>query len=140
MKRWYVDDILGDGTIDNPFRPSLADQIDPSKEGFTAVMPPTPGGVPAQRWCLVLVEAPNHTRFPGVSAASKLPDFPLDGEYNAIDRDARDAATSALTRRGVAPPAMNPGEGYRFYVRRLGRLIQSGFHEESMDVKAGQQG
>lgn len=90
---------------------------------------------PAGGWVLAVLSHP--TAVPTFAAdpdIKVLPDVALDVEWNAIDRAARNAAVKALTDFGAAAPAVEPGEGYRHLIRRVGVQADGNFHEDRFGV------
>jgi hypothetical protein len=133
-KRYYLCDIVGDGTRDNPYRPAVANLTNPGVN-YVAVIPSDPAtGRPLAAWCLVLASTNNHARIQALPAVDTMPDVSLDTQWNSIDKTRSDAAKAALARRGIGPPSIAPGDGYRVFVRGLGRQLQPDFVEDNFDV------
>lgn len=133
-KRYYVCDVVGTGSESDPYRPAVADL----GVNHVAVIPTDPAtGRPLHPWCLVLVATVNHARVAAARGVDALPDVTLDTQWNATDKGKRDAAAAALARRGITPPGIAPGDGFRGYVRGLGRQLQADFVEDNFDVGEG---
>jgi hypothetical protein len=130
--RYYLSDITGDGqTTETAYRPVIADL------GVTLaeVIPTDPNtGRPLHDWCLVLVQTDNHARVAALKGVDPLPDVSLDTQWNSVDRSRSDAAKAALTRRRVPAPAINPGDGYRNFIRGIGRMLVEDFHEDGLGI------
>ena len=129
-KRYYLTDIIGDGTEENPFRPAVADL----GVSWVGSIPTGDDGRPLKSWALVMVAAQNHALVrtkPGVDA---LPDFPLDGKLNSINQSARQGLDQALTKRGLSPTIYNGADGYRDVIRAVGRANDPAFDENNFDV------
>jgi hypothetical protein len=130
--RYYLCDIIGDGqTTETAFRPAVADL------GVTMaqVIPTDPvTGRPLFDWCLVLVQTDNHARVAALKGVDPLPDVSLDTQWNSVDKTRSDAARAALARRRVPAPAINPGDGYRHFIRGIGRQLVADFHEDGLGI------
>lgn len=130
-KRYYLSDIVGDGSIDNPYRPAIADE----GVNHVAVFPPqNPDGTYTRTTCLVLVNSPNHGRFRGRKDIDPLPDFPLDGKVSAVEGRSRMDAGSALERRGFVSSHLTGKDGYREVIRSIGKELDGNFDENNFDV------
>jgi hypothetical protein len=130
-KRYYLCDVVGDGTRDNPFRPAVANL----GVNHVAVIPSDPAtGRPLANWCLVMVSTNNHASVQALSGVDTLPDVSLDTQWNSVDKGKSDAAKVALTRRGIGLPSISPGDGYRVFLRGIGRQLQPDFVEDNFDV------
>lgn len=130
MKRYYICDIIGDGTEENSFRPSVAD------EGVSWVgpIPSDPvTGRPLSTWALVLVAAPEHGKLCNKPGIDPLPDFPLDGKVSAINTATKNAVDAMLARRGIAA-SFGSADGYRDAVRAVGRENDPAFDENNFDI------
>jgi hypothetical protein len=123
-KRYYVCDVIGDGSEENPFRPVVADL------GVNWV-----GEVSADNTrAFVLVNAVNHAAIIAHTRINALPDFPLDGKINAMQTAARNAMNNALTRRGFSVAGIDNADGYRDVIRSVGRSLNPNFNENNFDV------
>ena len=128
MKRYYICDIIGDGTQENSYRPSIALE----NVNWTAIMPANNPvtGAPVKQWALVIVGAQDHSSFetkPGIDA---LPVQPLHMPLFAI---AREALRTKLIARGIRPDVVDRNE-MREVLRDIGREIEPAFSENQFDV------
>lgn len=129
-KRYYLADIIGDGSIDNPYRPAGVDGLN-----HVSVFPPqNPDGTYSGTSCLVLVNTPNHAQLRGRKDVDPLPDFPLDGKVQAVETSARSQAAAALTKRGFQNDHFTLKDGYREVIRSVGKELDSNFDENNFDV------
>jgi hypothetical protein len=129
-KRYYLCDVIGDGTEYNPFRPAVAD-ANVSWVGDIPVDLQT--GQPLYAWALVLVATDKHQSLRSDSRINALPDFPLDGRMNAINNAAAAGLTTALQKRGIS---VNWGgtAGYRDVLQEVGRRNNANFNIDNFDV------
>ena len=97
-KRYYLADIIGDGTETNPYRPAVADH-GVAWVGMIDSDPET--GAPLHPNTLVVVETENHAKLRADTRIAPLPDFALDGKLTAINTAARNGMLTALTKRGL---------------------------------------
>ncbi len=129
-KRYYICDVIGDGTDGNEYRPSVADI---QGVNWVGSIPGDAQGRPLFPWALVLVATNNHAQLRDVAGIDPLPDFPLDGRMNAVNNAAGNAMSAALSRRGVSV-SWGGTDGYRDVVRAIGRRLDAAFDENKFDV------
>lgn len=130
-KRYYLCDVVGNGTPGNPFRPAVAHL----GVNHVALIPADPAtGRPLARWCLVMVATDEHAPVQSLAGVDALPDVALDKQWGSVDKGKSDDARAALARRGAAMPGVGPGDGYRMFVRGIGRQLQPDFSEDHFDV------
>lgn len=130
MKRYYVCDVIGDGSDDSPYRAAVSDH----RVSHVAVIPVGPDGRPARPWCLALAAAASHGPLLADRRLDALPDFPLDGKVSSMHGPTRTAMALALQRRGIDTAFLQGTDGYREVVRTLGRLLDPAFDENAFDV------
>lgn len=131
MKRYYLSDIIGDGTEENPFRPAVAD-LGVAWSGSIPTDPDT--GKPLKTWALVIVSAANHAALRADNRIAALPDFPLDGKVSAINTTTKNGMLNALTKRGIDTSFVGNADGYRDVIRGVGRAADPVFDENNFDV------
>lgn len=131
-KRYYLCDLIGDGSINNPYRPAVANL----GVNYVAEFPPQDPqtGQYLGATCLVLVSTNDHARVKQLNTVDELPDVSLDVEWNAVDRSRRNQAEAALARRGLQRPSVSPGNGTRVFIRGIGRMLNPNFNEDNFDV------
>lgn len=130
MKRYYLTDILGDGTEDNPFRPAIAEVA----QSWVGTIPTDQDGRPTSTWALVLVAAKEHGPIKAAKGVDALPEFPLDGKVLAINAQARAALDNALAKRGIPTDVVQNKDGYREVIRALGQKLDATFNEDNFDI------
>lgn len=131
MKRYYISPIIGDGSIDNPYRPKVADYGVP----WAGLIPTDQDGKPVAVWALVLVSAANHAKLLADKDIHGLPDFPLDGKVSAIQNATKNVMKARLAARGIDTAFIDGTDGYREVVRGIGRKLQADFDENNFDVE-----
>ena len=92
--RYYVCDIIGDGTEANPYRPTIADHGDFS----VAALPSMPDGSPATIWALA--KSPVVVN---VSGVRQIPILPPQAAQTA-----KDALNTILISMGITPDMSRP--------------------------------
>lgn len=130
MKRYYISDIIGDGTEDNPYRAKIADE----GVAHASIIPSDPEtGRPLNTWALSIVAAQNHDKFKfkGKAGIDQLPDSPMDGKVSAIQ--GRGQMDDAFSRRGI-PSLPGNVDGFRDVIRHVGRQLSVGFNENKLDI------
>lgn len=131
MKRYYVCDIIGDGSFENPYRAAVADGTVNAAVTMPNSDPNT--GAPLGNWCLCMVATGNHARLNGRAGIDAMPDFPLDGKVSAIQTATRNAVSARLSARGI-PDVFSNSDGYREVIRKLGQQLQPDFSENNFDI------
>ena len=131
-RRYYLSPVIGDGTLNNPYRAAVADTPNASVAAVWASDPAT--GVPTIPWALCVVAATNHATALADSRHAALPDMLLDARMSALSNSARNRLDSALAKFGVDPATVITNEGYREFVRSVGRLLQATFDENALGV------
>lgn len=139
MKRYYVCRVLGDGTYSNPYRPAIADTIDP-KTGIKAfamalVMATNQDGSPKLPRCLVIAAGQDHALVRNHADIDALPDYPLDVKVSAMNAATKAAAFARLQARGIDVSNLGQADGFRDFIRELGRQHEPTFSEDSFDVQ-----
>lgn len=129
-KRYYISPIIGDGSIDNPYRPKVADH----GVAWSGAIPTGPDGKPVKPWALVIVAAKNHAPLVADRDLDALPDFPLDGKVSAIQTATKNAMKNKLAARGIATAFIDGTDGYREVIRGVGRMLEPTFDENNFDV------
>lgn len=123
-KRYYLCDVIGDGTEFNPFRPAIAD------EGVNWVGEVSSDNTKA----LVLVNVSNHSALLSDPQFDSMPDFPLDAKVNSLQSQAKNAMLNAMSKRGFATGLISSADGYRDVIRGIGRELNPNFDENNFDV------
>lgn len=99
--------------------------------GTSVAVEQHPGG----NWAIVVVSHPSGVpTFPGDGDIEALPDAPVDVEWAAVDRAERLRAEAGLQRVGAAVPTIAPGEGFRYFVRRVGQQCRPAFTEDGFGI------
>lgn len=136
MKRYYLSNLVGDGSEDNPFRPRVADYgVAWAGSIPTDENPASPTyGRPIYGDCLVIVDTVDHNVLRQDSAIDALPDFPLDGKVSGINAAAKNAMNAALERRGFSTLSLIGVDGYRDTLQAIGRQRDPAFNIDKFDV------
>lgn len=131
MRRYYLSQIIGTGTEDDPYRPKIADL----RVNHVAVIPSDPvTGKPKFAWALVIVNTANHTALLSDGQIEALPDLSLDAKLNSLSAAVRNALISRLTAKGISTTGVNVNTTYRDVVRRVGQFLRATFSENNFDV------
>lgn len=130
VRRYFVSKMVtvdfGDGPERRP--KVLAGRL---PEGTSAAVAVHPSG----NWALVVLSNPAGVpAFPGDSEVDALPDVSLDVEHGAIDRGRRNAAEAALRKHGANVPDVLNGDGYRAFIRGVGRQCRPDFSEDDFGL------
>lgn len=125
-KRYYVCDVLGDGTEDNAWRTAVSEH----GVNHSATFEERAGGR-----ALVVVNAVDHTPLLDDPRIDPLPEFPLDAKLNAMRQDTLNRMNGRLMARGFATGWAN-SDGFREVVRGIGLQINPNFHENNFDVSS----
>ena len=130
-KRFYLCDIIGDGTEDNPFRVAVANL----NVAWVATIPSDPvTGRPLFDWAIVRVAAGNHSEI--IKICDALPDFPMDGKVTGINLSTKAAMKSKVkARMGGNVAWIDNTDGYREVIRTIGKHLSPDFDENNFDVE-----
>lgn len=123
MKRYYLTDIVGDGTKGNPYRPKIPDGFN-----FVAVI-----DKPTRPWAFVLVAALDHSALladPTVRALPPAIATDPDGPLTIPEKAQVDAA---LLAKGHVNPSISASL-HREAIREVGKFIHPYFHESNLNV------
>lgn len=133
MKRYYMTDLIGDGSEENPFRPAVANL----GVSHVAVFPPQDleTGQYQGTTCLVLVNTVNHAQVIADPRNDPMPDFPLDGKLSAMRASTQQELVAMLRQRGFTyPDGWLSLEGYRDIIRTAAQQLDPSFDEDAFDV------
>lgn len=130
-KKYYVSDIIGDGSEENPFRPAVADH-GVSWVGSIQSDPVT--GRPIHADCIVLVAAQNHAQLRADKRITAMPDFALDGKMSAINTATKNGMLNALQKRGFSTSTIGNADGYRDALRDIGKQRDPVFDIDNFDL------
>lgn len=130
-KRYYVSDLIGDGTDENPFRPL----IDSFGVPWVASIQTDANGFPVFADALVLVNTPNHAVLRNQPGITPLPDFPLDGKISAIQTGTKNAMLAALADRKFDTTSIGNADGYRDAIQAIGRQRDPVFDVDRFDIR-----
>ncbi len=131
-KRYYLCDIVGDGTDENPFRPAVANL---PGVAWSGEIPTGPDGRPLFGWCLVIVGTKNHAEVRKLTGVDACPDFPLDGKLAGINQITLQAFKNRMTARGLNYDGMVlSSDGYRELVDKIGKRLNPLFDVNRLDV------
>lgn len=131
MKRYYVCDLVGDGSEENPFRPVIAN----FPVAWSGSIPTGVDGRPVHKDCLVIVSTEDHAALRNAAGVVPLPDFPLDGKMSAIQNGTRNTMLSALVARGFDTTSIGNADGYRDALSEIGRQRDPLFNIDKFDVR-----
>lgn len=129
-KRYYLCDIVGDGSEDNPFRPAVADY----NVSYVMACDSDATGRPIHADAMVLVNAEDHAQLRGKPGIDPMPDFALDGKMSAINNVVRTQMINALRRRGIDDSGIGNTDGYREALAQIGMQRAAAFNIDSFDV------
>lgn len=129
-KRWFICPVVGTGTSDDPWRAKAHDL----NVNCTAVIPSNPDGSPQFNWCLVKVAAIDFTALAADGTIDAWPNVSLDTTVNQLPAAVRNRLKTALTNRGIDTSDLTGATPLRLILRRIGRSMQSSFHEDLVDI------
>lgn len=140
MKRYYVSDVIGDGSFNNPYRAAAsavaqAQTAAGNTSNSVAIVPTDPTtGKPLFTWALCLVASRNHQPFLADTRLNAMPDVTLDTKVNAVATATLNAAQAALQGRSISTSFISNSSGYRDFINGIGQQLQSVFSVDSFDV------
>lgn len=127
--RYYLCDVVGDGTEDNPYRAALEDE--PGIDGIATVIASGPDGRPVYPYALCVVESDDHQRLRNRKNVDVLPEVSLDNRMSAVSQVARARLDNAISRRNIPTTGLQVAEGYRDVIRLLGRRLDPAFDPDA---------
>lgn len=131
MKRYYICDIIGDGSENNPYRPAVSD-YGVSWAGTIKSDPVT--GHPVLPYAFVVVGGNKHVEIQRDSRIDDLPDFPMDAKVSSMHKPTKDKMVEKLQKRGIPTAFLATADGYREVIRQIGRQLEPQFDENGLDV------
>jgi hypothetical protein len=97
-------------------------------------------GQPLFNWCLVIVEALDHTAALADASVDATPDVALDVKWNAISQAVRNVFKNKLQARYGFTVAelggLDNADGYREVIRAIGQKLDPTFNENAFDARA----
>jgi hypothetical protein len=134
-KRYYLSDIIGDGSDDNPFRPALQDHgVSWAASIPTDDDPNSPNyGKPRFTSCFAIVVTTNHGPLRADSRLEALPDQALTKTMSSIPETAKTGMLIGLSRKGFST-GINVGGTYRDTLQDIGAQRDPGFNIDVFDV------
>ena len=130
-KKYYVSDIIGDGSEENPFRPAVADH---GVAWVGSIQSDPDTGRPIYADCLVLVSAQNHAQLRSDKRITAMPDFALDGKVSAINTTTKNGMLTALQKRGFNTATIGNKDGYREALHDVGKQRDPAFNIDNFDI------
>lgn len=142
MRRYYLSKIVGDGSIEDPYRHRLQELIDTASEadfigGEIAVDGTT--GQPLHPAILCMVSATNHSAFVADSGLIPLPHVPLDSAAGGIAPGVRSGVKARLVAElGYGQAAVDAvwegGTSFAAVLDHYGQLNNSSFSAVAFDL------
>lgn len=86
MKRYMISPITGTGTLNDPFRPTVAAVAGAE---VNSIIPSNPNGTPKYNFAFCRVASNNFGSVLQVSNSYVFPDFALDSQMSAMESEAR---------------------------------------------------
>lgn len=129
-KRYYVCDVIGDGSEESPYRPKIADQ----NVARVTQMSFDDSGTLTKPWALVLVDTINHARLSALPGIDQLPDVSLDIKKSAISTASRSQLSSMLSRRDISSVNISSTDSYKNIINDIGKSLDASFTADNFDV------
>lgn len=131
MKRYLLCPVIGDGSIESPYRPKM-----PRGVSYTCIIPSNADGSPRFPWCLVHASADDLSDVTKDADLEPLPNVGIDSRLS-LTASQKNALASRLTARGIsAEQAAVLADGtLRQLIRAIGRRLDKDFDETRWGVK-----
>lgn len=126
VKRYYLSNVVGTGTLDDPFRLAIEDNL--GAAAYVAVISPD------NKWGLAYVASADHTRFLNDTRNDGFPAVSLDTLMASVGVGAKNTLQSALTKRGIAIGSLAGFNSVRDCLRAIGRKAEPSFNENAFDT------
>lgn len=131
-RRFYLSQIIGDGTELNPYRADVADLGKP----YAAIIPSNPDGTPKFQRALVIVNALDHTPILNRPLRNlDLPDLTMDATLGTLGTLKRKLILDKLAELGWGTSGIDSNTPFRTLLRRIGQRLVADFDENRFDVK-----
>lgn len=122
MRKYYVCDVIGDGTELNPYRAKISDLA----VNHVSVMNA------AKTWAMCRVAGINLELLDMTPGIDAMPDFPLDSKMTSMGNAAKNNMNAKLNARSITQPT-SP-DAYREVIRHVGQQANANFNEDNFDV------
>ncbi len=130
MKRYYLSTmkLLPGPGGQKTLAPALAAY--PGVE-YTAVYQAVPV---AGQWCMVVLQAADHTALLADPDSAALPDFSLDAKLSALSVSAKQSITNALSKFSISGASTKNTDSYRTTIESIGRKLDATFTANAFDA------
>lgn len=135
-KRYYLSDIIGDGSEENPYRAALDTHtgVKFSTSIPTEDDPQSPNySKPKFGACFAIVETNNHGPLRADSRLEAMPDEPLSKTMASIPETAKTAMLLSLSRKGFST-GINVSSTYKATLQDIGMQRDPVFDIDNFDV------
>lgn len=131
-RRYYLCPIIGDGTLDNLFRPAKLYDLNLN---YVSVLPVSPvNGHPLFTWTLCLVNLDDHSILLNDPEIIALPDLTKDSALSAVSLANRNKLITALSGKGIDVSKIKASTPFREVVRAIGKHLEATFDENSLSI------
>lgn len=131
-KRYYLCDIIGDGSEENPFRPAVANY----NVSWTGPIETGEDGRPIHANTIVLVNTENHTQLRNDPKIDPMAEYPLDGKISGLSVAAKNMCYASMVKHGFSTQQLNSTTlGYREVLQEMGRQRSPVFDIDNFDVR-----
>jgi hypothetical protein len=134
MKRYYVSPVIGTGTLQDPYRPSLKDALTEEGSSGVWVIASNPDGTPKYPFALCLANAVNHVPLQNVGNVDSLPDITLDSTLAVLTNQQRNALLNFLSKRSISTTGLNTQSTFREVLERMGVYLDPNFNALNFDA------
>lgn len=142
MKAYYISDTFvidrGDGPENTTaVKEALIARKLATGADFThsLVMPTDPQtGQPLHNWALEIVGTKDHAILRGKQKIDPCPDYPLDAKLSSMEVATKEHWKGQMQRRGISLANLQETNGYRVWLRQVGRQLDPTFDEAAFDT------
>lgn len=127
--RHYICDVIGTGTTNDPYRPTIADHgVNLSDEIAT-----DQNGIPIMPWVIAIVKASDieHAQMRADKSIDILPNVGIDTRLSSIAEI--NVFRGMLRKRGIST-LVSDDKSMRDMIRALGRMHNPSFNEDNLRV------
>ena len=136
-KRYYLSPVIGNGLIDNPYRPLLDDLVKGESGAASSYeIANSDNGTSRPLWALCVIDAQDHVRLRAGQGVDSLPDITLDATLNTLNSGQRTALLARLQALNVDTSGITASSTFVDMLDRIGKHLNGNFNPLRFDAKA----
>lgn len=118
-KIYYISDVIGDGSMDSPFRAKAQDGV---INGSQSVITPNLDGTPKFSWAISIIDADSHTG--SIAGVDRLPNIDKGNILSSLTQLDRTSITNAIARTSATT---RNDMSYEDVIDLVGKILNPSF-------------